>query len=412
MLIIAFTSGCGIFRGGDQTYPGRSPTSEGPTPSQGPIEPPARRDTETVDDKWDLWSHGTRLRGADLHPCKILDDDVCLEPITAQDVLVLANLGANLVNASYPGVFNVDPPYDINAQSVAELDDLIEWAEKIGIYVVIHFRTGPGRNESAIHQLRDADMSVWSDPDAQSAWIDMWRFVAERYRNTSIVIGYNLMVEPLANLTVDPDLELEPEKVQAQLRGTLADWNVLAKRITSGIREVDPDTPIIIDSISWANAAWFSVLEPTGDDRTIYSLHTYDPDAYTTQEEGDESISYPDVVEDYGETINFNRDWLEENLHPVLEFSLKHQVPIYVGEYGAMRWVPGAANFIRDQINLFEEYGWNYAYYVWRGDDLYFDGFNMEYGPDPSDHHLLDGNEVLQAHIEYWSENVFFPMLP
>jgi hypothetical protein len=211
---------------------------------------------------------------------------------------------------------------------------------------------------------------------------------------------------------VDPDLELEPEKVQAQLRGTLADWNVLAKRITSGIREVDPDTPIIIDSISWANAAWFSVLEPTGDDRTIYSLHTYDPDAYTTQEEGDESISYPDVVEDYGETINFNRDWLEENLHPVLEFSLKHQVPIYVGEYGAMRWVPGAANFIRDQINLFEEYGWNYAYYVWRGDDLYFDGFNMEYGPDPSDHHLLDGNEVLQAHIEYWSENVFFPMLP
>jgi aryl-phospho-beta-D-glucosidase BglC (GH1 family) len=341
-----------------------------------------------------------------------LDDDVCLEPITAQDVLVLANLGANLVNASYPGVFNVDPPYDINAQSVAELDDLIEWAEKIGIYVVIHFRTGPGRNESAIHQLRDADMSVWSDPDAQSAWIDMWRFVAERYRNTSIVIGYNLMVEPLANLTVDPDLELEPEKVQAQLRGTLADWNVLAKRITSGIREVDPDTPIIIDSISWANAAWFSVLEPTGDDRTIYSLHTYDPDAYTTQEEGDESISYPDVVEDYGETINFNRDWLEENLHPVLEFSLKHQVPIYVGEYGAMRWVPGAANFIRDQINLFEEYGWNYAYYVWRGDDLYFDGFNMEYGPDPSDHHLLDGNEVLQAHIEYWSENVFFPMLP
>jgi cysteinyl-tRNA synthetase len=377
--------------------------------SELPIEPPDRQDTQAVDDKWELWTHGTRLRGADLHPCKVLDEDVCLEPIRAQDVLDLAELGANLVNASYPGVFTVEPPYELDSAALQDLDNLVEWAEQVGIYVVIHFRTGPGRNESAIHRLRDADMSIWTEPEAQKAWIEMWRMVAERYRDSPVVVGYNLLVEPLANLTVDPDQELEPQTVQAELEGTLADWNVLAKRITEGIRQVDPDTPIIVDSINWANAAWFSMLEPTGDQRTVYSLHTYDPDAYTTQEEGDDSITYPMVVEDAGETIEFNREWLESNLAPALEFSETHQIPIYVGEFGAMRWVPNAAQFVADQISLFEEYGWNYAYYVWRGDDAYFDGFNMEYGPDPSSHAEVPGSEVLQVHLDRWSENTFFP---
>jgi cysteinyl-tRNA synthetase len=237
----------------------------------------------------------------------------------------------------------------------------------------------------------------------------MWQYVAERYGESPVVVGYNLLVEPLANLTVDPDQELEPAQVQSQLEGTSADWNLLAKRITEAIREVDGDTPIIVDSINWANAAYFSVLQPTGDSRTVYSFHTYDPDVYTNQEEGQDDIHYPDQVEDNGETIVFDRYWLEENLRPVVEFSQRHNVPIYVGEFGAMRWVPGAADFIRDQTALFEEYGWNYAYYVWRGDEAYFDGFNMEYGTDPSSHSHDPGNDVMGVYLERWNQNDYFP---
>jgi cysteinyl-tRNA synthetase len=409
LLLILTVQACGSAEDEAPVEVGEPPASEPQPEPLAPLQPPIRPNAQSVVDKWELWTSGTQLRGADLHPCKVLDEDECLEPTRAQDVLDLADLGANLINASYPGVYAVEAPYGLDALALADLDNLIEWSDQVGIYVVIHFRTGPGRSESAIHQQRGADMSIWTDPQAQDAWIEMWRMVAERYRESPVVVGYNLLVEPLANLTVDPDQELDPKSVQAELEGTLADWNVLARRITAAIREVDEETPIIIDSISWANAAWFSVLEPTGDDRTVYSLHTYDPDAYTTQEEGDDSISYPDVVEDYGETIEFNRQWLEQNLRPALEFSEEHQVPIYVGEFGAMRWVPNADGFVRDQISLFEEYGWNYAYYVWRGDDAYFDGFNMELGSDPSNHELVTGNEMLQLHIERWSENTFFP---
>ena len=106
--------------------------------------------------------------------------------------------------------------------------------------------------------------------------------------------------------------------------------------------------------------------------------------------------------------LKFYRSWLEESYRPVREFAQQHDVPIYVGEFGAIRWVPGAAAFLRDQTELFEQYGWNYAVYVWRGDEPYFDGFNLEVGPD-SENHVLDlDNPLLQIFRERWAQNLHY----
>ena len=43
------------------------------------------------------------------------------------------------------------------------------------------------------------------------------------------------------------------------------------------IREVDAETPIILDSGFYATAWAFKVLEPVLDDKTIYSFHMYEP---------------------------------------------------------------------------------------------------------------------------------------
>jgi cysteinyl-tRNA synthetase len=305
------------------------------------------------------------LRGADLHPCRVFAPDECIQLTTRQDVQDLRDLGANLINASYPGLFTEEPPYELDPTALAYLDDLIGWAEEIGIYVIIHFRTGPGRNEAAIHLANDALYQVWTDQAAHDAWIEMWRFTAERYWDNPVVVGYNLMVEPHVNTLIDPDYELEPVEVQAKAVGTLMDWNAFAAEMTAAIRQIDPDTPI--------------------------------------------SISYPDVVEDYGEQIVFDRTWLEEDLRPVLDFAREYEAPIFVGEFGAFRWVPGGAEFLHDQTDLFEQLGWNYANYVWRGDELYFDGFNMEYGTNPENHVPIPDNPLLGIFLDRWAQNVYFP---
>lgn len=362
--------------------------------------------------KWALWTNGTRLRGADLHPCWVNDQGECTKYITRQDVQDLRDLGANLINASYQGVYTQQPPYQVNQAALQDLDNLIAWAEDVGIYVVIHFRTGPGRNEAAIHAERGALSDVWTDQAAHDGWVAMWRYTAERYHESPVVVGYNLMVEPHPNTLIDPDFELEPSDAQVQLEGTLLDWNLLAADITTVIREVDSETPLIVSSLNWGSSEWFSVLKPTGDSRTVYSLHAYDPDVYTHQEEGEHNFSYPDEVKDYGETINFNRDWLDENYRPAREFATQHGVPIYVGEFGIMRWVPNGAAFLEDQIGLFEKYGWNYAYYTWRADTDDWDGFNLENGPDPQNHTLDSDNPLLAVFRARWARNADFPGVP
>ena len=411
--VVTLALSCNLLPGADDADGPETllPTATAGDSARLPTRPP-RPAAGPVADKWDLWAGGTRLRGVDLHPCRLFGADSCLEPITRQDVQDLRDLGANLINASYPGIFALEPPYEVNPETLAYLDDLVGWAEEVNIYVVIHFRTGPGRNEAAIHLARGAIFDVWNDQSAHDAWGDMWRFTAERYGDSPVVIGYNLMVEPHPNVLIDPDGELEPVAVQEQAEGTLMDWNAFAAEVTAAIREVDPSTPIVVNSLNWGAAEWFPALEPTGDPHTVYSLHAYDPDVYVAQDVGEISISYPDVVEDYGEEITFDCTWLEANYQPALEFGRAHGVPVYVGEFGAMRWVPGAVAFLLDQTELFEEYGWNYAVYVWRGDEPDFDGFNLEYGTDPENHVALADNPLLDVYLDRWAENVDFPGEP
>ena len=64
--------------------------------------------------------------------------------------------------------------------------------------------TGPGRAEWGLCCFGDDyydgyfNDTMWTDPAARDAWVEMWRFTAERYRDNPIVAGYKLMVEPNA----------------------------------------------------------------------------------------------------------------------------------------------------------------------------------------------------------------------
>ncbi len=385
-----------------------TPTEPAETKDPEPSVSKAGRQPAAIE-KWDLWLDGPRLRGVDIHPCSLFTVDGCAQPTTRQDLQDLRDLGANLINASYPGVFSEEPPYEVDPVALEYLDNLIAWAQEVELYVVIHFRTGPGRNEGAIVLEGEPLYNVWYDQAAHDAWVEMWRFTAERYRDVPVVAGYNLMVEPNSNTLIDTNSEMAPVEVQALMAGTLMDWNAFAAEITTAIRQVDPETPIIVNSLNWASAEWFAALEPTGDARTVYSLHAYDPDVYILQEEGETTYHYPDVVDDYGETITFDRAWLEENYRPVRQFAREHKAPIYVGEFGLLRWVPDADAFLHDQTELFEEYGWNYAVYVWRGDEADFDGFNLEYGPDPGNHAPAPENPLLNVFLDRWARNTDFP---
>ena len=74
------------------------------------------------------------------------------------------------------------------------------------MFAVITFRTGPGRSDFTFYRDGAGDWfdeellieSVWQEQAAQDAWVEMWRYAAERYREHPIVAGYDLMCEPNA----------------------------------------------------------------------------------------------------------------------------------------------------------------------------------------------------------------------
>ena len=62
----------------------------------------------------------------------------------------------------------------------------------------------------------------------------------------------------------------------------------------------------------------------------------------------------------------WDKDCIRKALEPVLAFSREHNARILVGEFSAITWAPGAENYSRDCIEVFEEYGWDWCYHAYR----------------------------------------------
>lgn len=134
-----------------------------------------------------------------------------------------------------------------------------------------------------------------------------------------------------------------------------------------------------------------------------------------THKEPNGRISYTGSLDlDYdGEEDAFNRAWLEGLLSPVEAFATRHDVPIVVDEYGANRWVPGSAQYLDDEMAIFEMHGFNYAIWEWQTSWEPFaeDVHDMNYllGPDPDNISEFISNDISNVLIKYWERNTIRP---
>jgi hypothetical protein len=390
-----------------------------------------RRAGRKVPDKWALWSAGTRLRGANIYQRRVypeLDHGFLGEgplgpPFQQGDLDRLAHMGANYVNISHPGLYTETPPYVPDPIVQENLDRLLAMAAEADLYAVISFRTGPGRAEFSVCCLGDDWLeesyyndTVWIDADAQQGWVSMWQYTAARYRDNPIVVGYDLMVEPNANEVLKGEW-LGPEAFYKRYGGTLADWNQLHPRITAAIRQGDPFTPILVGGMGYSGVEWLAYIEPSGDELTVYTVHQYEPFVYTHQTEP-LIRTYPGSFDgDWdGELERIDRAWLDDLLSPIDAFVAEHGAPVAVNEFGVMRWEPGAAAFMSDEMELFEARGLNYALWEWAGSFEPFvsqvDAFNFRHGPDPNNHTDVESTALMETIVSHWARNDVRPSSP
>lgn len=263
-----------------------------------------------------------------------------------------------------------------------ELDKVLDKCNELGIKVVIDLHTPPGG------RYADGDMAMFYEPVYRDTFYAMWEEMAKRYKGHPAVWGYNLINEP------------------SQTRPAENDYLTLQYEAAKRIRVLDPDTPIVIESNRWSNARTFAQLQPLPLVNIIYQAHMYDPGSYTHQgvnnkwgERGTERfVTYPGVIDNR----KYDRETLRRHLQPVRDFEKKYGARIYIGEFSAVRWAPGAAQYLEDLITIFEEYGWDWSYHAFRE----WNGWSVEHGSDRFDPNPsgtdTDRRKVL---LKYFSRN-------
>lgn len=168
-----------------------------------------------------------------------------------------------------------------------------------------------------------------------------WRKLATHYRGNEMIYGYDLLNEP------------KPEDP------TKNPWPEMAQRLVDVIREVDPDTPIIVE--------WFLTLPfPVSGKNLIYSFHFYSPGEYTHNQVSSVHSAtnwrYPGVING----LWWDKEQLRNVLRPYLEFQKQNRARIFIGEFSVAAWAPGGAQYLQDCVDLFEEYGWDWTYHAFR----------------------------------------------
>ena len=326
-------------------------------------------------------SQTTRYRGAMFAPTFV-----------EKNVRDLAEWGANLIRWQFVRDWGkADTDTDIPEYrawidgKLDELDKLLAVAESCGIKVVVDLHSPPGGRYDG---TRCKDMRMFHEAEYARAFVEVWKQIAERYRGNRTILGFDLINEPMQSVPSEHGYwELQLEAARA-------------------IREIDPERIIIVESNAWAAPEAFHSMRPLPLKDVIYQVHMYNPLTYTHQMvHGDwknlspkDLIAYPGTIDG----MRYDRETLKQILQPVRDFQLKYGAKIYVGEFSAVRWAPGADRYLEDCISIFEEYGWDWSYHAFRE----WSGWSVEHSENPKITEPVNGDTVRRrVLLKYFKRN-------
>ena len=245
-----------------------------------------------------------------------------------------------------------------------KLDAALPLCEQYGIKVVVDLHSPPGGKATA-GGYAGSDDRLFTDPQCQARFIQVWQKIATRYQSAKPIWGYDLVNEP----------------VEDDVAEGCADWQELAERAAKAIRVIDPLRTIIVEPARWGSPEGLNDLLPIQVSNVVYSVHMYIPHTFTHQNvfKKGPSYNYPGEIEGK----HWDKAALQRALLPAIEFQKRYNVHIYIGEFSAIRWAPGdsAVRYLSDVIDIFEAHDWDWSYHAFRE----WNGWSAEHGPDQQD---------------------------
>lgn len=215
--------------------------------------------------------------------------------ITEADIQFIAETGANTIRLPFNYKLFTREDYmgknDEN-EGFRMMDKTIEWCRKYNLHLILDMHDCPGGQTG--DNIDNGHGYPWlfvSEP-SQKLFCNIWKTIADRYKDEPVILGYELMNEPIATMF--------SKEVQAELNAKLEG---LYKRATQAIREVDNNHIILLGGAQW-NGNFEPFSDWKFDDKIMYTCHRYG-----------------------GEPT-------QAAIQSIIDFRDKTQLPMYMGEIG------------------------------------------------------------------------------
>ncbi len=280
----------------------------------------------------------------------------------------MTSSGANLaqINVYGEGFRDFSKPYDINEVGKQHIICMASYAHNAGLYYTIAVREGPGRYDVA----KGKESPIWTDQQMQEKYGLMLKEIAAEFLEDSLFVGLVLTVEP------DP-LSGNWDNVN-ELKSALQSQNIDLHSINElwidEIRTVTNDLPLMVQSAESSNPEFWGdelFLKKQTDPFIVYEVHSYEPFDYTHARRKDHE-TYPftgwNITTNNNEEI-WDKAFYENTIFKhVISFQQRHQVPIYLGEFGMYYPQLNGDTYLSDIHSISVSNGWSFCLWTWRAD--------------------------------------------
>lgn len=144
-------------------------------------------------------------------------------------------------------------------EGYAMIDRLIGWCREHRLWVLLDLHGAPGGQTGT--NIDDSPRNLpelFMEPHYRELTLRLWRDLATRYRHETVVLGYDLLNEPLPN----------------EWQYTYADeLSRLYRDLTREIRSIDPDHLIVYEGSHWATN--WDLFTEVWDENSLLQFHKY-----------------------------------------------------------------------------------------------------------------------------------------
>lgn len=248
------------------------------------------------------------------------------------DAAFLGSLGMTIIRipVNYHHFESDENPFHILPTAFDHLDRAIEASGRHGVYSIIDLHALPGSQNHHWHSDNSThEPRLWRHPHFQDRVENIWKAIADHYKNNTWVAGYNLMNEPADE--------------------TRAVVGPLYRRLFEAVRAIDPNHTIFLDGNTYSTE--FDMFDAEPWPNTVYSLHDYV--ASGLGRGGD----YPG----YTDGTYIDREYARNKFLQRSEYARQTGTPIMVGEFAPIYTGVEPVDAMRrqilaDQLELYREF--------------------------------------------------------